>query len=176
MAPDMTQQLPVPVELTTDYTCPECDGGIAKNWKGDPVTCDECGGTGLLPAFDLDEIITRIKGRKPRTLRSKAPEHWGRECNQHDKRAYYVWRMAKFNGGQDMTMPMTAMSVMRHDRAMMHHLDEIADAVARACFKTDMAAAYRWGRALGLTNAQPPNDMPVTAYEGGPDSIGNPSY
>lgn len=57
-------------------------------------------------------------------------------------RAYYVWRMARFNGGIDMTMPMSADLVVRGD-PFRAKLDALADAVAKRAFGLDMSAARK---------------------------------
>ncbi len=64
--------------------------------------------------------------------------------------AYYVWRLARFHGGADTTMPMLA-SLMMHGAAKeeMDSLDYLADKVAMEAFGTDMAAAHKWSGVLG---------------------------
>jgi hypothetical protein len=110
--------------------------------------CYGCDGTGEFPAVDIDklrETILATKGKNKGKLRaSMASPTSGMEA----KRAYYVWRLARFHGGADMTMPVMADLLIRHD-PFKPLLDAIADAVAKITFKTDLAAAYRWGRALG---------------------------
>ena len=44
-------------------------------------------------------------------------------------------------------------------------VDKLADAVAKRCFGTDLAAAHRWGRALGHLDRDMPG-LPRTAYQG----------
>ena len=64
-------------------------------------------------------------------------------------RAYYVWRMARFHGGVDVTMPMAASFCVYGD-PYVEELEAIADEVARENFGSNMEAAKRWGRALGM--------------------------
>jgi hypothetical protein len=124
--------------------------------------CWTCGGTLKVAVPDFDKIVEDIKGRGGK-LRSKRPQ---------DKRSYYVWRLARFHGGIDVTMPMCAAFDLAYD-PYRKELDEMAEAVARKTCGTDMAAAaaaYRWGQALGFAPSAP-EGLPITAYPGGPDVI-----
>ena len=69
-------------------------------------TCYCCKGDGKFKAPVIAEILGEIRGRKG--LRSKRPD---------GRRAYYVWRMARFHGGVDVTMPMCAVSELGKDRS-----------------------------------------------------------
>lgn len=113
--------------------------------------CISCDGRGEFPPLVVEDIISRIKATKGKNkgkirasmtapFRSNSPE---------EGRAYYVWRLARFHGGRDMTLPMSADLVVRGD-PFKKELDEIADAVAKIAFGTDMAAAARWGKAFGI--------------------------
>jgi hypothetical protein len=82
------------------------------------------------------------------------------------RRAYYVWRLARFHGGADVTMPMTA-DMMNAGDPFKTVLDQLSDVVAQKVFGTHMAAANRWGRALGFSRGDRPG-LPDSAYEGGP--------
>ena len=114
--------------------CTRCDG----SGKGSTLypTCRFCKGTGYFDPPNLTEILQEIviKGR----LRSSRPK---------DIRAYYVWRMARFHGGKDLTFPGTASMLIVGD-PFIDELDQIADAVAKRAFGTDMAAALRWRNIL----------------------------
>ena len=138
---------------TEARTCKKCDG--TKRSKFFDAACHYCRGIGHFLPIDTDNILNLIAGRKG--LCSKRPD---------DARAYYVWRMARFHGGVDVTMPMTAMSGVSGD-AFLPELDKLADAVARRVFGTDMAAAHRWS---GLLGAPLPRieGLPATAYSCGP--------
>jgi hypothetical protein len=117
-------------------------------------TCMPCNGAGAFTTPDLDAILAAVKGRKG--LCSKRPA---------DTRAYYVWRMARFHGGADVTMPMSASMDVSGDPFRVE-LDAIADAVAKRVFGTDLAAAHRWGRVLGHIDRDMPG-LPDSAYPGG---------
>jgi hypothetical protein len=67
----------------------------------------------------------------------------------NDRRAYYVWRMARFHGGVDTTIPFTA-SVRTHADPWVAELDAMADKVAEDQFGSNLQAAARWGRAFGV--------------------------
>ena len=68
-------------------------------------------------------------------------------------------------------MPVVAGMVANYE-PYIKELDALADHVAKACFGTNMAAAYRWRSALGYEEKVPAG-LPATAYEGGPVVMGN---
>lgn len=119
-------------------------------------TCYPCDGAGSFAPPDRNAILAEIAGRGGKKLRSARPK---------SKRAYYVWRMARFHGGADVTMPITAISDTRGD-PFLADLDKLADAAAKAYFGTDLAAAHRWGHALGYLDRDMPG-LPDSAYSGG---------
>ena len=134
------------------------------------LNCSYCFGRGSFPAVDITAIIDAVmagKGEK-RRFRKAWPEKFNVWRNQDStiRRAYYIWRLARFHGGADVTLPMTAMDVIGGDP---HHkvLDAMADQVAKRVFGTDRAAAHRWGLAMGVTNTHTPG-LPASAYPGGP--------
>lgn len=99
----------------------------------------------------LADIVALLKGRngKMRSTRPQAPAKdmtW--EARVLRDRAYYVWRLARFHGGKDVTMPVMA-NIMVHGDPELKGLDEMAEWYARKEFGTDMAAAIRWSRVLG---------------------------
>lgn len=141
------------------YTYPD---GRVSNHPARDEKCRDCEGTGMQPRPDFRAIVKACiatRGKNKGTLRASAPgKGHGRE--------YYVWRMARFHGGKDVTMPMVA-SICAHDDAWLPELDALADWLAIKTCGTDRAAAYRWGNALGFA-PPPPLGLPETAYEGGP--------
>ena len=148
--------------------CTRCDGSkltrpivIDENKTIPARQCPHCDGIGSFAAVDVPALLGRIKGRKPGTLRSKRPD---------DSRAYYIWRMARFHGGADTTMPMTA-SLMVSGDPYVPLLDAIAEQVARAVYGTDLAGAVRWAHAMGheVPDAYLRGEiLPASAYPGGP--------
>lgn len=133
--------------------CGKC-GGTGRS-RSTSRPCPFCDGTGHFSSVDVPALLQLIKGRKG--LRSKRPD---------DNRAYYVWRMARFHGGADVTMPMTASLAVAGD-PYIPMLDLIADKVAKRVYGTDRAGAARWANALGMELAPEPG-LPASAYPGGP--------
>jgi hypothetical protein len=131
--------------------------------------CSSCKGQVAIPEPDMHAIITAIKGRKG--LRSKAPSYCGKDYTLANVRAYYVWRLARFHGGEDVTMPIVATTLASGD-PWIKELDALADAVAKRAFRTNMAAVYRWRGALGYSGAAP-EGLPASAYPGGPVLLDN---
>ncbi len=146
---------------TVEYRdCKACIGaGKAHKWdfETEAKPCYTCRGAGKMPAPDTQAILAAIKGRKG--LCSKRPA---------SPRAYFVWRLARFHGGADVTMPMGA-EMEVHGDPWVRELDALADAVAKRVYGTNLAAAARWGRVLGYIPADLDiPGLPATAYEGGP--------
>ena len=117
--------------------------------------CLSCQGQPDMPAPDEAAILQACLGR--RGLRSKRPE---------DRRAYYVWRMARYHGGADVTMPMMASLGVRKDPWRVE-LEALAERLAVSVFGTHLAAAHRWGHALGRLDRTLPG-LPPSAYPNGP--------
>lgn len=147
--------------------CGKCEGkGKTNPWtsssgKQYPARpCPFCDGSGKFAKPDVGQIVAAIKGRKG--LRSKRPD---------DSRAYYVWRMARFHGGVDVTLPMTATLEVAGD-PYLPILDIISDKVAIQVYGTDRAGARRWAGALGR-QLPPDNSLPATAQPGGPVLLGD---
>lgn len=106
---------------------------------------------------DLLGITKAVLGRKG--LRGTRPT---------EPRSYYVWRMARFHGGRDVTMPVIAFFGV-HGDPFRSELDTLASLLAREVFGTDMAAAHRWGGLLGLNKGGiNQKNLPSSAFENGP--------
>lgn len=112
--------------------------------------CISCDGAGAFAEVNEEAILSRIiatKGKNKGKLRASYTSPTSKEG--HDAaRAYYVWRLARFHGGADVTLPITADMVVRGD-PYKADLDVIADKVAETSFGSKYRAAARWGRALG---------------------------
>ncbi len=111
--------------------------------------CVSCKGTGKFSEVNEAKILERImatKGKNKGKLRASMTSNFS---DKEEARAYYVWRLARFHGGKDVTMPMMADLGVRGD-PFKSDLDKLADQVAKDSFGTDLAAAARWGRAFGL--------------------------
>lgn len=109
---------------------------------------------------DFDAILSACKGRHG--LRTSKPKGNGLVA--------YIWRMARFHGGADMTMPVTATfdlqnwvdeqmgfssvsvcgTINQVTRAYLSHLDKVAEQIVTATGGNPNAAAMRWGRAMGM--------------------------
>lgn len=125
--------------------------------------CPACRGRGRFEPPDYAAILRAIRGRKG--LRSRPPA---------GAREYYVWRLARFYGGQDVTMPVLAFVRILGD-PYQADLDALARSVAKRVFGTDLAAAARWAPLLGLGSLpeETLDRLPPTARMGGPVVIGD---
>jgi hypothetical protein len=103
-------------------------------------------------APDYKVVLENVKGRKG--LRTQKPKNCGFSA--------YVWRMARFHGGIDMTMPVMCEfdlanyadhSYTKGDKDQFKALrtvaDQMADNVCKDLGLDNTRAARRWGRALG---------------------------
>lgn len=137
--------------------CTRCKGsGVVDDilHPGTNRVCSSCGGNKMFAKPDGSKIlqaITTDRGAAPgkrkllKSFPSKKLDHYR---DRFAAECYYVWRLARFHGGEDMTMPVTADMVLR-SHPWKPELDKMADDVAAVAFGTNMAAARRWGRALG---------------------------
>jgi len=120
-----------------------------------------CSGSGSVvidsEAIAAALVSTRGKSKgKFRSSRPKLPEEGGVYG------AAYVWRMIRFDIGQDMTMPVMAGDYVgcigaRTDLTtqVLDVLDEITDVVGKQMFGAmTMRGAAAWGRVLGFEGAE----------------------
>lgn len=134
--------------------------------------CPNCRGLAFIVRPDLAEIYATLC--KTGKLRSTRPKYGP---SRTDSRLYYVWRIARFDGGADVTMPVMA-GIENHGDPYMKVLDELASIIAKVSFGTEMAGALRWGPLLGgITTEQAQAYMdkhpqPMTAEPSGPVVIG----
>ena len=115
-----------------------------------------------------DAVLTNAtKAGKARRFRASLPSPYARGSgSKHDTaRVYYVWSMARFHGGADVTMPMTASMAIAGD-PFRAELNFIAENVAKRAFGTDLAGTVRWSGLLGKALDVP--GLPASAYQGGP--------
>lgn len=160
----------------TDAACTRCKGTGTRTspafdrYPERTVPCHYCEGRGTFPALDVQAIATLITAGKGLKQRFRAS--WPSKLSPYRtkdvtvRRAYYVWRLARFHGGADVTMPMTADMTNAGD-PLKPVLDQLSDLVAKKVFGTDMAAANRWVSLLGFSDGARPG-LPASAYEGGP--------
>lgn len=147
-----------------------------KTYPDKTETCHRCKGAKTFTTPDyvkLFEMVTTGRGMPDgkRKMRTAPDKKWDQYNSIDGARAYYVWRLARFHGGKDVTMPMTATTLL-HGDPFYKELDRMSDIVAKRGYGTDMAAAMRWGTALGFVKSQNvPEGLPSTAYEDGPEKI-----
>ncbi len=148
--------------------CRKCEGSklpVYPEWTSTDGThyprrekpCLWCDGVGHFTKPDLVDLVKAIKGRKKATLRSKRPD---------DARAYFVWRMARFHTGADVTLPITA----QMDAAADPYRDLLefwAEKVAEKLTGHRSAGRARWQAAM-YGSAPQERYMPESAYPGGP--------
>jgi hypothetical protein len=174
------------IKLEPERPCKKCKGtgthdhhwhwdAVAMHGHHGPGPCDNCNATGRVAKPDFDAIFLTVtkgkKGEDKRSFRNSKPKFENEFKNPAEGRAYYVWRMARFHGGADVTMPVIASMCCNYD-PYERELDAFASHIAKAAFGTDMAAAYRWANALG-GSVPVPADQPATAFACGPVTDGN---
>lgn len=138
--------------MTAQLPCRVCKGTkvIIFQLSGSIYTCRSCN-EGYFSPPDREKILSRIvakQGKNKGNIRA-AMTSCTAASSIDEARAYYVWRLARFHGGKDTTMPVAADMCVRGD-PYKGELDKLADEVAKEHFGTDKAAALMWGRALGL--------------------------
>lgn len=154
-------------------SCRKCEGSkltVYEEWTSTDGThyprrekpCIWCDGVGHFTKPDLVELVKAIKGRKPGTLRSRRPD---------DTRAYFIWRMARFHTGKDVTLPMTAQMDIAAD-PYRDLLEFWAEKVAEKLTGHKSAGRARWQAAMYGTAPQE-RYMPESAYPGGPVADSN---
>lgn len=139
-------------------TCENCEGTgqvYRYEWETEKRECLDClelvdyGLGEFLPVDShykemiLNKIIS-TRGKNKGTLRASRPK-----CEQTilGRRAYYVWRLARFHGGLDMCMPMMA-EIENGDDPFLDSLTLLSEQVARDYLGTDLAAAARWSHLI----------------------------
>jgi hypothetical protein len=109
--------------------------------------CSSCHGSGTFTEPDQDQILSRIKAKQGKNKGKLRASMTSNFKDGNEARAYYVWRIARFHGGADVTLPMMADLGVRGD-PYKDQLDILATEVAKDSFGTDLAGALRWKRAL----------------------------
>ena len=136
---------------TSVLNCTRCGGlGEVDHWRrdGSKLPCDCCDGRGTFEAPDLEQLCAAIKGRKPRTVRSKRPD---------DPRAWFLWRMVRFHTGKDATLPMTATIAIEGD-PFKPTLDAAAKIIARHFTGKESIGSARWRHAM---HGETPSDLAI---------------
>ena len=136
---------------TSVLNCTRCGGiGQVDHWRNDgtKVQCTCCDGRGTFEAPDLEQLCAAIKGRKPRTVRSKRPD---------DPRAWFLWRMVRFHTGKDVTLPMTATIAIEGD-PFKPALDAAAKVIAMHFTGKESVGSARWRHAI---HGESPADLAI---------------
>lgn len=147
-----------------------------KTYPDETKVCSRCKGAKTFTAPDykvIFEMVTTGRGMADgkRKVRASADKKWNHYNDMNGARAYYVWRLARFHGGKDVTMPMMAGIAIGGD-PFVAELDKLSELIAKRVFGTDMAGASRWGVLLGSVQPnQVPAGLPETAYEGGAEKL-----
>ena len=132
--------------------CPRCKGAgeVENHFEGGMRVCLNCNGARTYAGFDTATLVAAIiatKGKNKGKIRASMTSTF--TGDQNARRAYYVWRLARFHGGADVTQPMMADLALGND-PFKPELDKLADSVAKDQFGSNMRAAAVWGRALGM--------------------------
>lgn len=151
--------------MTHKQPCTKCKGAgcTLKSALGGTRGCFSCNGVGYFEPVDAKAIIAAIvstRGQRKGKLLKSRPSY------KKGPRAYFVWRLARFHGGADVCMPVSAYWDVDGD-PFKNELELLADEVAKAAFGTDLAGAARWGSALGMLD-RVPDGLPASAYHSGP--------
>lgn len=131
--------------------CTRCNGSGQREYLNKITECSFCDGKGSFPEVDerlIRGLIIANQGKNKGKLRASMVSPLSKE-GVVKARAYYVWRIARFHGGVDMTMPITAEMLVYGD-PYREDLEKLAGIVAMENYGTDLAAARRWGRAFGM--------------------------
>ena len=165
------------VDINSARPCTRCkgEGRTHSQWAvnngyetAEGRKCLSCDGQGTFPGLDVKALVNACfttKGAKK--FRKSFVSPWGKKGGGvASARAYYIWRLARFHGGADVCMPVTADMVTGGD-PFKNELNLIAEHVAKLVYGTDMAGASRWGVLLGFVK-EAPAGLPASAYEGGP--------
>ena len=120
--------------LSKGFTCEKNGMRFPSTWR----KCYACDGKGYFFAPDIFSLVEKVKGRKPGKLRSKRPD---------DVRAYYVWRLARFNGGADVCLPMAAEMEISGD-PYKPTLEQLSKIVAKSVFGSGNVGSARWQQAM----------------------------
>lgn len=127
-----------------------------------PGDCWGCRGARVFAAPDWRAILAPCVSSRLR-WRTAPPD-------RRDARAYYLWRMVRFHGGADVTLPWTAECLTRSD-PWQPELDTFAHAVAAAVFpgSRGLSGTSRWGSLLvGGRSIARDLDLDAAAIECGP--------
>ena len=132
-------------------SCIRCKGTGKYSILNDPVrACLYCQ-EGNFPEINEDEIMPLImasRGKNKGRLRANMTCTIG-EYGIVKSRAYYIWRMARFQAGIDASTPIMAITCISGD-PYRKELDDLTDKVAMDNFGDNTSGAMLWVKAMGL--------------------------
>jgi hypothetical protein len=115
-----------------------------------PDPCVWCKSRGTFPALDEPAMLaildacTVSKGKTKGRIKASRPKHG---ITVEAKRAYYVWRLARFHGGVDCTLPMMADLDVRGDGER-PKLEALSRLLAAKAFGSADIGTDRWRQAI----------------------------
>lgn len=125
--------------------CMRCKGSGKSSFKDNP--CPFCNGRGDFPEVKINEIVGTVYNLGHRRAHGKLkvafPATLRRNLGLIGQRSYYVWRLARFHGGVDVRMPITA-EILCDGDPYREELHSIAENIAKLEFGTDMGAVEAW--------------------------------
>ena len=140
------------MNTTETIQCTKCNGTgeeIREYMKdGKMYPCTRCYGKGEFSFPDTKQLVDLIKGRKKGTLRSARPTL--KACGDDEQlawRSYYVWRLARYHAGIDVSMPVNA-CCMIHGDPHKEVLDFIAEKIASVMLKNLSLILKKTGKGL----------------------------
>ena len=155
-----------------DRKCTICQGAGYNEYEGVRHSCISCKGKGTFPPFSVEKVLNRVlTTRKNKTFRASFDTKYV-FSDLDEARAYFVWRLTRFHGGADVTMPVTAGMAVTGD-PYKQELDYVASILAKRAFGTHIAGAARWAGVLLGVEIPKELGLPASAYSGGPVADGN---
>ena len=135
---------------TSTMNCTRCHGaGLVDHWRRDGSKVSHLlRWSRHFEAPDLEQLCAAIKGRKPRTVRSKRPD---------DPRAWLLWRLIRFHTGKDVTLPMTSTLANEGD-PFVPTIDAAARVIAQHFTGKDSIGSARWRHAI---HGESPADLAI---------------
>lgn len=134
------------------HRCPNCKGrGYVERFTGRRASCRICTGTGRVE-IDVDRIRQAVLSTQgPNRGKIRVADNGMFDVYG----ARYVWRLARFHGGEDTSMPVMAYYHIgcgglrsKESDEVLAVLDPLVRELAREHFGTDLAAAAAWSGVL----------------------------
>lgn len=141
-------------------------------------SCHSCGGAGTFHGPNFQAILSQLLVREGTRVKASMSSS---ECLRLDGfknrlapgswvRTYYVWRWYRFHAGTDVTLPMTAESLLEGD-PYRELLESFAGQLAHWVTGRRSVGVARWAPLLGNT-VPDTTGLPETSRAGGPVVVG----